>query len=575
MQRKRLAFDSIFIVTSIALFSVILVLFERSLPTNELNQGSILQGFTTAYSIFFYFGIIIIYLIYGWSLRRWFLKKEIEEKDNSLRTTYLVSGILFLVITVNYIIVYFLPLNPLSFYVRFTIALFEILQITVLSTTFGILLYPQIESGLGPLIFKENLQADDRQLGLASVQKQVSFHAMKYWKILMIIFGLGLIISNLLLFIIYPSIPVANDESLSLFYPNFNYHYNPSTGYRQDFFTFTSLTSSILIDWKLVQSILSLVILVFIFLMIYLPSKEKPKSQSEDTIKYELPKEETSQENIAYNVLTPSVDLKEYKPSHQITTKSENWLSKIYNRTVKSDFIGVMTLLCLNFALATLIIFIFQNLGLVNVTSLQLEEQYNTLYKTFTQLYWAGFGEEISFRWLIFGLPLFIIYGVIYLVLHLVKSRVNKEYIKEENNENARFLEKIYSTNPLLYLIGGWKRIDFIGIILLIFSALTFGYVHYANGWGSWKIFQAGVAGLIFGYSYIRYGFHSAIFLHAANDFLIGFVLVPNYGLIISGEYIYLILTFLGALVLFYFVVIVLTKFFKGINLLFHRYNNN
>ena len=206
MQRKRLTFDSIFIVTSIALFSVILVLFERSLPTNEINQGSILQGFSTVYSIFFYFGIIIIYLIYGWSLRRWFLKKEIEEKDNSLRTTYLVSGILFLVITVNYIIVYFLPLNPLSFYVRFTIALFEILQITVLSTTFGILLYPQIESGLGPLIFKENLQADDRQLGLASVQKQVSFHAIKYWKILMIIFGLGLIISNLLLFIIYPSL---------------------------------------------------------------------------------------------------------------------------------------------------------------------------------------------------------------------------------------------------------------------------------------------------------------------------------------------------------------------------------
>ena len=178
--------------------------------------------------------------------------------------------------------------------------------------------------------------------------------------------------------------------------------------------------------------------------MIYLPSKEKPKSQSEDTIKYELPKEETSQENIAYNVLTPSVDLKEYKPSHQITTKSENWLSKIYNRTVKSDFIGVMTLLCLNFALATLIIFIFQNLGLVNVTSLQLDEQYNTLYKTFTQLYWAGFGEEISFRWLILGLPLFIIYGVIYLVLHLVKSRVNKESTKEENNENAKFIRQIH-----------------------------------------------------------------------------------------------------------------------------------
>ncbi|MCE7743178.1 MAG: CPBP family intramembrane metalloprotease [Candidatus Heimdallarchaeota archaeon] len=573
MHKKRLAFDSLFIFLSISLFSVIRVIFERSLPINELNQGSILPGFSITYSIFLYIGIIIIFLLYGWTLRRWFLKKELEKNDYTLKHIYVIFIVVFLIIIVNFITIYLLPLAPTNFYVQFTTAVFEILQLVAISTTFGILLYPQIEEKLGLLLFKEILQADETKLGLGSVQKQVRFYSKKYWKILMVVMGLVIIFSNLLLFIIYPSIPVAANEGLNIFYPNFGYTYDPSTGFRQKFFDYTTIPSSVLVDWKLVQSIMSLIILAFIALIIYLPSKPESKPKSEVKEIKESPKDESSQENIAYNVLSPSVELKDYSPSHQINSKSERRASKIFSKALESDLIGVMGLLCFNFALSMLIIFIFQNMGIITTISLQLDELYDNLYINLSNLFWAGFAEEMIFRWLIFGLPLFVIYGIIYLILRIIKFKSQQKSIKQESKKPPRFLEKIKTTNPLLYLIGGWKRVDFIGIIFLIFSSFAFGYVHYANGWGAWKIFQAGVAGAVFGYAYIKYGFHAAIFLHAANNFIIGYLITPNYGLIINGQFMFLVLTFLGAFILLNFTMIVLSKFFKGMNILFGRYN--
>ncbi len=575
MHQKRLTFDSLFILLSISLFGVIRVLLERFLPVNELNQGSILPGFSIAYSVFLYIGIIIIYLIYGWSLRRWFLRKELEENENSLKHIYLIFLILFIVIIVNYIVVYFVPLDPASFYVQLTTAVFEVLQIVAISTTFGILLYPQIEETLGVLIFKETLQADDRKLGLGSVQKQFRFYSNKYWKILMIILGLVIVFSNFLLFIIYPSIPVTSERGLNLYYPNFAFVYNPSTGYRQKIFDYISIPSSVLVDWKLVQSILSLLIFVFIVLIVYLPSKNNTNSDPTTPDLKESPKDETSQENIAYNILTPSVEIKEYSPSHQINSASKSRSSKIFSRALESDLIGVMGLLCFNFALSMVIIFIFQNIGVVSITSLQLEELYDNLYIDFSQLFWAGFAEEMTFRWLIFGLPLFVIYGIIYLVLRAIKYKSPQKSVELDSKKTPRILENIRSTNPLLYLIGGWRKLDFIGVIFLVFSSVAFGYVHYANGWGAWKIFQAGVAGVVFGYAYIKYGFHAAIFLHTTNNFIIGYLATPNYGLIINGGFLFLILTFLGAFILLYFILIVLSKFFKRMNKMFNRHNQN
>ena len=574
MHKKRLGFDSLVILLSISLFTYLRVLFEKTFPTNQLNQGSIFTGFSVTYSIFLYFGIIIFYVLYGWSLRRWFIKKKLDEKDNSLKHVYLIFLILFLIILVNFLIVYFLPFNESSFYSQFAKAAFEILQITVISATSGILLYTQIEEHLGLLIFKEVIQAEERELGLGSFQRQVRYHSKKYWEILMVILGFVIMFSNLLLFLVYPSIPVTSEEQLTLFYPNFWYSYDPSTGFRQKFFDYTTIPSSIMVDWKLVQSIMCLLIFTFILLFIYLPSKKDNNSIPPIQDLKEPPKEEKIQEDIAFNILTPSVELKEYSASHQIKIKSQRRFGKFVSRAFNRDFIGIMGLLSFNFALSVVIIFIFQNIGILNTTQLQLDGFYDGLYIDLSQLFWAGFSEEITFRWMIFGLPLFLIYGIIYTILRLIKSR-NQKREKSNDGRLPRFLNEIEKTNPLLYLIGGWKRFDFIGFIFLIFSSFAFGYVHYASGWDAWKIFQAGVAGVIFGYGYVKYGFHAAIFLHAANNFIIGYVITPNLGLIVNGELLFLILTFLGAFILLFTIFVVLSKFFKGMNLLFGRYNKD
>ncbi len=573
MSKKRLVFDSLFIILCISIFASIRVVFELYLPKNDVDAGLIISGFSTSYTIFLYFSLIIIFFIYGWTLRRWFIKRDLEENDTSLKHIYLIFLPIIILITINYALVSIFSFSLPSFYVQISSAFFEVLQLIAISTTIGILLYPQIEERLGLLFFKEILHDDENKLGLGSFQKQVRIHVKKYWKILMLILGVVIILSNFLVFIIYPSIPVTSSETLTIFYPNLKYIYDPSTGFRQKFFDYTNIPPSVLVDWKLVQSIMCLLIFGFIALMIYLPSKiDKPNNLRMKEVK-EKPKEEISQENIAYNILTQSVELEEYDPPHIVRSTSKRGIKKIISRTKKSDFISIMGLLCFNTALSVVIIFIFQNMGLISVASLQIDDLYDGLFIDFSQLYWAGFNEEITFRFLILGVPLFIIYVIIFLILRLIKYKNQKSEAEEKLNNSHNFLDKINNTNPLLYLIGGWKRIDFIGLILLVFSSFCFGYVHYANGWGAWKIIQAGVAGVVFGYAYIMYGFHVSIFLHAANNFIIGYLITPNYGLIINGEFLFIVTTFLGALMLFYAFMIVLSKFFKGVNHMFRRYN--
>ncbi|TFG09833.1 CPBP family intramembrane metalloprotease [Candidatus Heimdallarchaeota archaeon] len=573
MQKKRLILDSLFILLSISLFTVIRVILERNFPTNEVNQGTILPGYSIAYSVFLYFGIIIVYLIYGWALRRWFIKKELSENDNSLKHVYLIFLSFFLIITLNFIIVYFTSKEIGTFYSQLTSALFEILQLSAIGTTFGVLFYPQIEDQLGLLIFKQTLQADEKKLGLGSFQKQVRYYSKKYWKILMVILGFVIMFSNLLLVIVYPSIPATSEAGLAFFYPNFDYTYNPETELRQNFFDYSIIPSSVIINWKLAQSIMSLIVFIFIVLIIYLPSRNKKSEHDDRSQTLESSVEPQTQEEIAFQILTTTENTIEQSSESQKASGSKKFIRNFFSRAFNKDFVGVIGLLCLNFAISLLILFIIQNMGLLDLSQLQTTDIYDGLYIDLSQLFWAGFGEEITFRWMIFGLPLFLIYGLIYIVIRLNRTLRKTIDHPSKNTIFSRYFDKIEKTNPLFYLIGGWKRLDFIGIIFLIFSSFAFGYVHYANGWGAWKILQAGVAGAIFGYAYVKYGLHASILLHSVNNFVVGFVVTPNYGLIVTGEFLFLILTFLGAFFVFYVCMVVLSKFFKGMNILFGRYN--
>ena len=143
---------------------------------------------------------------------------------------------------------------------------------------------------------------------------------------------------------------------------------------------------------------------------------------------------------------------------------------------------------------------------------------------------------------------------------------------KKEHSNPSRITKYILEKkpkNPLFYLTGRWKKLGPIDFLFLLFSSYSFGYVHYQLGYPYWqegKIFQAAVAGLIFGYAFYKYGLHAAIFLHVVNDFVIGMLLTPNLGLILNGEILLLLITALGALYMIYVFLIPLSAVFNFIN---------
>ena len=103
----------------------------------------------------------------------------------------------------------------------------------------------------------------------------------------------------------------------------------------------------------------------------------------------------------------------------------------------------------------------------------------------------ASVWEELIVRVLLIGVPL--------LIIGLVRSRSDM--------------------NPLRYLVGGRIDIGWVEAVIILASAAVFGMAHYW-GWGAWKVFPSGLAGVAFGYMYLRHGLAASIMLHFAFDYL-------------------------------------------------------
>lgn len=104
----------------------------------------------------------------------------------------------------------------------------------------------------------------------------------------------------------------------------------------------------------------------------------------------------------------------------------------------------------------------------------------------------AAVWEEIAVRVLLLGIPLLIV-GII---LKKLRSR------------------------PHHYILGGGFKLGPAEIAILVASSIIFGFAHWVGGWPAWKIPDATVAGLAFGYLFLKHGLPSAILLHFANDYL-------------------------------------------------------
>jgi hypothetical protein len=88
------------------------------------------------------------------------------------------------------------------------------------------------------------------------------------------------------------------------------------------------------------------------------------------------------------------------------------------------------------------------------------------------------------------------------------------------------------STRGLLgYILGGGFRIGPLEAFFIAGSALMFGLAH-ASGWDAWKVVPTFIAGLAFGYLFLKVGIHAAILLHFSFDYLsLGESLVPGFAL--------------------------------------------
>ncbi|MHA1397185.1 MAG: CPBP family glutamic-type intramembrane protease, partial [Candidatus Heimdallarchaeaceae archaeon] len=513
-------------------------------------------GINVPYSIVVYIACTVIFVLYSWLIRRRFIKNGLDRGDDALLHTFKSLLPIFGLSLIYTVSIYVSPLRNSYLLTTISNSIFEILQLTVFASLLGILCYNYIENYLGPLFFKAIVHEETRTLGIGLFRRQTKDIFSRYWKNGLIFLGLIIAFANLIVFIIYPSIPTkTSSSSIAFIFPNFLYHYDPSLGLRQDIFNFITIPKSIFIDWKLLQSILCLAIFVFMFLLIYFPRNQKRENNIEKN-QQEHPLEEEDQNSLAYNILSPDVHLEEYSPSGLITTKTSKRFSNFYKRAITSDLIPVMALLSFNFALSFFIIALLTNFGVPIQSSIDFDVYYIQLSK----LYWAGFNEEFTFRFLLFGLPLFVIYGAYYLCILLL--RLIRSYKVRHNKEVSNFLKKLSERspiNPLLYLCGRWKKIRLLDILFLLLSSFAFGFVHYQVGYPFWdvgKIVQAGIIGIIFAYAYAKYGLHVAIFLHAANDFIIGFISTPDLGLMANGTLLLLLLSLFGG----FYLIFVISK---------------
>ena len=147
--------------------------------------------------------------------------------------------------------------------------------------------------------------------------------------------------------------------------------------------------------------------------------------------------------------------------------------------------------------ISVVINFIQENLGI----QIQPPDVTNELIQFFMVTI-SPITEEIGFRILLIGLPLFLFYSQ--------KSSIRFFFIALWHP--ARYLHVINNNKTIPLIIG-------VGVF--------FGLAHIMSGepWSLGKITQASASGIILGWVYYKYGFLSAILVHwATNYFLLSYV---------------------------------------------------
>ena len=116
----------------------------------------------------------------------------------------------------------------------------------------------------------------------------------------------------------------------------------------------------------------------------------------------------------------------------------------------------------------------------------------------FLQISLAPITEEIGFRLLLVGIPLFLLYS-------------HKSSLKF-------FFKSLWNPYSILHIHDNKKAITIIFVV-----GIFFGVAHVISDepWTTGKILQASIGGIILGWVYFRYGLAAAIILHWATNYFI------------------------------------------------------
>lgn len=549
-------FSIIIVYTLTAIFTtlkVVLNLLPSSIEfNNEITEGGIL---VVAYLILF-----LIFVISSWLFQRYSLKSAAKQKSTTIYHASITELLPVIVISILFLlIISFSTLKYNLIMVAFVISSFEIIQLFIYAWLVVVAFYPSIEKLLGIVVFGETILPTTNALNTRFAEKQITYSIKKLWKGVLILFGSLIFIANILVFLAYPSIPSTNyDASLPFFYPNINFQYNSTAGARQELIGSYELPTNVLLNWKLVQSLISIAYFAIFYIMYTQKNNENVKTQGdknqsdeENSIESTITPHnnfEDSQEymdNLVLFLLSPEEPKELYVPPTSLIINPPSTLEKVRDKAKGSIILPVLKLAIVNFAISYVIILIAQITG-----NLAVNDDLNPYFISFTQVIWAGYTEEFTFRLLMIGVPLFVIQGLAYLVRKVWLKSKKREKIYTE--KKLRIINS--EINPFRYLIGGWKQISVIDGLFILIAASLFGYAHYQFGWAAWKIFQTGIVGLIIGYAFCKYGIHVAIFLHVTMNFTSGLLIGVNLGWLTLGFVILLIFAISGGLYLFYLI---------------------
>jgi hypothetical protein len=161
--------------------------------------------------------------------------------------------------------------------------------------------------------------------------------------------------------------------------------------------------------------------------------------------------------------------------------------------------------------------FLVNALGIVpNTPSFETRELWQLIYGLAAASVW----EEIVSRILLIGVPLLLIDGFIRMSRPEAKMRRLSPHSPASRWPWRRMPRVGDGMNIVSrYILGGGFDIGRKEAVLLVFSSIIFGAAHLFS-WDAYKIFPAAIAGLAFGYVFLKLGVYASIILHFAFDFL-------------------------------------------------------